>query len=108
MRHAFPLSGQAVATLLFALPLAALGFRVATWGGLMAGGLVGAVIAARLLMRGVAEAGSLSSPAVIIAGVAADDTAEVDARRVARLKREFDVAVLDSGDAVVSERSMNR
>lgn len=69
MRSHFPDRSQLIVTLLFAVPLAALGFRVASWWGVLVGMLVGSVLASRLLMRGSADA---EPTAVIFAAPVAD------------------------------------
>jgi hypothetical protein len=67
MNDVTPARGHVLATLLFAIPLALMGLHVAGWPGLLAGALVGAMIAARMLMRGALESSSIDVPAVIIA-----------------------------------------
>ena len=55
MKITYATRSHLVATLMFSAPLAGLGFQVAAWWGAGAGAVVGAVIAARMMLRGIAE-----------------------------------------------------
>ena len=97
MNHAPSARSHALVTLIFATTLAVLGFQVAAGWGVIGGALVGAMIASRVLLRRAARDASEAPPIIVVAH-AGDDTPEIDARRVARLKREFDRAVFDAPD----------
>ena len=57
--------GYLVAIVLFGLPLAALGYQAASWWGVVAGAVVGAVVADRMIRRGSVEAAASQAHAVI-------------------------------------------
>ena len=106
MKNAFSARTQLLISTFVALPLAILGFQVAAGWGAIGGVLVGAMLASRVLLRGALDESS-RMPAVLVIPDASDDTAEIDARRVARLKREFDRAVLDAADLSTKEPALH-
>lgn len=104
MNHGLSTRSRLLISVCFAVPLAILGFQVAAWWGVIGGALVGAMLASRVLVR---RATSSDTPAILLIPQASDDTAEIDARRVARLKHEFDRAVFDSSDLSAKQPALH-
>ena len=72
MKIAFSTRSHLLATLMFSVPLAALGFQAAAWWGVIAGAVVGAVIAARMMLRAALEPATSQTQTVILTGPSAN------------------------------------